>query len=94
MEAGLKSDWLEMGKITDEALKKMRSRIGMKLRPSIIFNNEGTRDAIWHFADGIGDNNPLWRDIEYAKKTRFGCLVAPHLGSPGAAWCACISFRE
>ena len=29
------------------------------------------------FADGIGDPNPLWRNDEYAKKTRFGSIIAP-----------------
>jgi acyl dehydratase len=33
--------------------------------------------AILKFADGIGDPNPLWRNEEYAKKTRFGSIVAP-----------------
>jgi acyl dehydratase len=29
------------------------------------------------FADAIGDPNPLWTDIEYAKKSKYGTLIAP-----------------
>jgi len=36
-----------------------------------------TVDAIQHFAWGIGDNNPLWCDLEYAQKSRWGNLIAP-----------------
>jgi acyl dehydratase len=41
------------------------------------FNTEVTRDAILHFVDGIGDLNRLYRDEEYAKNTKYKCLVAP-----------------
>lgn len=36
-----------------------------------------TRDAIRHFCNAIGDENPLWRDEEYAKNTRWGGIIAP-----------------
>jgi acyl dehydratase len=38
---------------------------------------ELTRDAIRHFAWGIGDDNPLWLDREYAAHSRWGSLIAP-----------------
>ncbi len=41
------------------------------------YNTEVTQDGIMHFVDGIGDLNPLYRDKEYAKKTKYGCLIAP-----------------
>ena len=41
------------------------------------FNTEVTRDGITHFIDGIGDLNPLYRNPEYGKKTKYKCLVAP-----------------
>lgn len=41
------------------------------------FNTQATRDAIRHFVDGIGDTNPLYRDRYYARKTKYGCLIAP-----------------
>ena len=41
------------------------------------FNREVTIDTIEHFVDGIGDLNPLYRDREYAKNTKYKCLTAP-----------------
>jgi hypothetical protein len=42
------------------------------------FNTQVTRDSIKHFVDGIGDINPLFRDRNYALKTKYKSLVAPH----------------
>ena len=42
-------------------------------------NEMATRDAIRHFANGIGDANPLWRNDEYAKNTRYGGIIGPPL---------------
>ena len=36
-----------------------------------------TRDAIRHFAWGIGDANPLWLDRAHARQSRHGSLLAP-----------------
>ena len=33
--------------------------------------HEATRDNIRHYAHGIGDDNPLWCDPDYAAKTRW-----------------------
>ena len=38
-----------------------------------------SEDAIWHFAQGVGDDNPLWWDPDYAGSTRWGRLMAPPL---------------
>ncbi|MCI0183096.1 MAG: MaoC family dehydratase N-terminal domain-containing protein [Acidibacillus sp.] len=35
------------------------------------------RGAVRKFADAIGDANPVYRDDEAAKKSRFGQLIAP-----------------
>jgi len=41
-------------------------------------NNElVTADLIRHYADAIGDKNPLWRNEVYAKRTRWGGIIAP-----------------
>lgn len=40
-------------------------------------NESATKDAIRHFANGIGDPNPLWHDTEYAMRTKFGGIIAP-----------------
>lgn len=67
---------LEEGKITEEALAAYKQRIGVSLR--IRQNNElACKENIRRFASGLGDVNPLWRDEEYAQKTRYGTIVAP-----------------
>jgi acyl dehydratase len=46
-------------------------------RPFIPFNEQATGDTIRHFVDGTGDFNPLYRDEDYAKKTKYGQVIAP-----------------
>ncbi|MBQ9030517.1 MAG: MaoC family dehydratase N-terminal domain-containing protein [Parasporobacterium sp.] len=36
-----------------------------------------TKDLIRHYADATGDTNPLWRDENYARTTRWGEIIAP-----------------
>jgi acyl dehydratase len=67
---------LPEGEITDESLKKVRDRIGKLLRVDP-YNTIATVDSIRHFADGVGDINPLWRDPEYAKENVYGKIIAP-----------------
>jgi acyl dehydratase len=77
-------------RITEDMIREMRSKKGLKLRTEDCTNNEeATRIAILKFADGIGDTNPLWRKIEYAKKTKYGSIIAP----PSFLW-ACISHVQ
>jgi hypothetical protein len=69
---------MQEGEFTPELIKEMKSKHGLKLNvKNHLFNEEATRGAIRRFADGVGDPNPLWRDEDYAKKTRYGCLIAP-----------------
>jgi len=66
------------GLITDEALEELKKRIDVERTSSEPAHfTIANRDAIRHFAWGIGDDNPLWLDEEYAKGTRHGGLVAP-----------------
>ncbi|MFC1885559.1 MaoC family dehydratase N-terminal domain-containing protein [Thermodesulfobacteriota bacterium] len=65
------------GKITEEGLAKLRSLIGVKLRISQQFNGLASMEAIRNFCNGMGDINPLYRDRDYAAKTRYGRLTAP-----------------
>ena len=66
------------GKITKEMEDRRNSRSHIPFFPrSVYFNTQATRDSIRHFVDGIGDTNPLFRDVEYAKKTKYGSIVAP-----------------
>ena len=64
-------------KITDEALDALRRRLNARIENTLEpWCHEATRDAIRHYAHGIGDDNPLWCDPEYAANTRWGGIVA------------------
>jgi acyl dehydratase len=64
-------------KITEEGLDDLRKRLGVKIENTVEpWNYEATRDAIRHYAHGIGDDNPLWNDPAYAEKTKYGTIVA------------------
>src|SRR6516225_2987730 len=64
-------------KITEEGLDALRQRIGVKIgQTAEPWCHEATRDNIRHYAHGIGDDNPLWCVPEYAKKTKFGDVIA------------------
>lgn len=38
---------------------------------------EANLDNIRRFGDGVGDYNPLWRDEDYARESRYGMITAP-----------------
>jgi acyl dehydratase len=63
--------------ITQADIEEARALIGTELRVPEPFNTEATADAIRHYAYGIGDDNPLWCDPEYAARSRYGGIVAP-----------------
>ena len=68
----------EEGLITEDGLKELREMKGTKLRIGMMQNNELIcEETLRKFVRGLGDINPLWQDREYAKKTRYGTLVAP-----------------
>jgi acyl dehydratase len=46
--------------ITDETLRDLRTRIGQPVRRPEPYIEVATRDAIRHWAHGIGDRNPYW----------------------------------
>jgi acyl dehydratase len=54
-----------------EELKKF---IGQTVDSSIF---EIEKEPIRRFADAIGDLNPLYWDEDYAKKSRYGAIIAP-----------------
>lgn len=86
---------LAQAKFTDEMLANMRAMIGTELRTDSCVNNEyATRLAILRFTEGIGDDNPLWVDPQYAANTAhrgpiappsfiFACLASVQFGWPG-----------
>ena len=65
-------------KITEPGLDALRKRVGVKIENTLEpWCHEATRDNIRHYAHGIGDDNPLWCDPDYAAGTRFGTILAP-----------------
>jgi acyl dehydratase len=65
-------------RITDEMVERLRQRVGRRSRPHHnLWNTQATKDAIKHFAWGIGDDNPLWVDEAYAARTIHGGIIAP-----------------
>ena len=78
-------------KLVDEWLAEQNSHIGEITIPKVgscppdlnvgihaSLNNEYvTTDLIRHYAEAIGDRNPLWRYEEYAKGTIWGGIIAP-----------------
>ena len=68
----------QYGVLTDEGVARLRKRVGIQVRrPTPPHNYEVTWDGTRHFANGYGDNNPLWCDPEYGKSTRWGGLIGP-----------------
>ena len=67
----------EAGRITEQGIDDLRERIGRPIPRSQPHIEVATKDAIRHFAHGIGDSNPLWTDEDYACGTRHNGLLAP-----------------
>lgn len=80
MTAGLDIDEAsqQFPRITEPGLEALRALIGVRITDTVEpWCYEVTRDNIRHYAHGIGDDNPLWCDPQYAAATRYGRLVAP-----------------
>jgi acyl dehydratase len=58
----------------DEALAAGRPYIG-QLGKAVTMTVEASQIRL--FADAIGDPDPLYRDQEYARRTRWGGIIAP-----------------
>jgi hypothetical protein len=63
------------GKINEESMAAARALIGSKLRPEQ-YLRDASLDSITIFSNGIGDLNPLFRDPEYGRWTRYGGIIA------------------
>jgi acyl dehydratase len=76
----------EYGKITDEAVARLRARLG-KVEPiKYPYLRYVNQDSITHVARAIGDANPLFTDPDYARQSSFGKLVAPPAILYALAW--------
>lgn len=69
------NEWL-YGKITDEALNILRSRIGTRSAMSAP-SDPYTATSIIRFIASVGDDNPLYWDRAYAAGTRWKDVIAP-----------------
>lgn len=64
--------------IDPDDLAALRSRIGQRVRVSSEpYLTEATYDAARHWADALGDRNPLWRDRDYARAWGHPDTLAP-----------------
>ena len=67
----------QFAQITERGLDLLRERIGTRIENSLEpWCHEATRDNIRHYAHGIGDDNPLWCDPDYAANTKYGGIIA------------------
>ena len=64
------------GLITDEAVAAARAMIGLHLRPEGPYLQDATADTLRNWCNGIGDLNPLYRDVGYGAATRYGSISA------------------
>lgn len=74
--------WRELDEIVTERNKEIgKSRTLVTGEPPWDFdrktNELASEDLIRHFADAIGDLNPLWRNETYARKTVHSGIIAP-----------------
>lgn len=70
-------DQVMFPKITEKGLEDLSKRIGVEVGATAEpWCYEATRDNIRHYAHGIGDDNPLWCDPDYAAQTRHEGIIA------------------
>lgn len=80
-------------RVDDAMIERERARVGTVLRRPRPFIELTSRDAIRHWAEGIGDRNPLWLDDDYAGSTRWGDLLAPPTIAMALTSCVASGFR-
>jgi acyl dehydratase len=70
------SDLLIRAEMPEDALERAQALVGMPIRVEL-WNHEATLDTIRHYAWGIGDDNPLYSDPDYAANSRWKTIIAP-----------------
>ena len=68
-------EWM-YGKITDEAIKVLRSRLGTP-GPMGPESEPYNQWSVLRYLASVGDDNPLYWDEEYAAGTRWAGVIAP-----------------
>lgn len=74
------------GKITDAAVAAARDMIGLQLRPEGPYLQDATTDTLRNWCNGIGDLNPLYRELEYGRNSRYGNQVAHPMFPMAFGW--------
>ncbi|MBM3671358.1 MAG: acyl dehydratase [Actinobacteria bacterium] len=66
--------------LDDATIEQVRARIGIPVRYSPRSHNEvSSEDSFRHFALGYGDDNPLYTEPEYARRSSFRSSFGPPL---------------
>ncbi|MBI4299839.1 MAG: MaoC family dehydratase N-terminal domain-containing protein [Chloroflexi bacterium] len=72
---------IEYGKITEAAVNALKARIGVERSSNLldweIEDRKFTATRARRFAMSAGDYNPLYLDMEYARKSPYGTIVVP-----------------
>jgi acyl dehydratase len=76
----------EYGKISEDAVARLRNRLGKVVPIQHPYLRHVNQDSITHVARAIGDMNPLYVDPEYAEQTTYGAQVAPPAILYACAW--------
>ncbi len=64
--------------LTGKSLEEAKKMLGKEFRIEQ-WNEEASKDVIRHYGWGVGDDNPLYCNEEYTKKTKYGRIIAPPL---------------
>ena len=67
----------QWGKLTGNLINSEEQRAMAPITTNNNLNRTVSADQIRIFLDGEGDLNPLYRNPEYAQKTKYKCLIAP-----------------
>jgi acyl dehydratase len=74
------------GRITDKAIEDARKMIGLHLRPEGPYLQDATPDTLRNWCNGIGDLNPLYRDVGYGHATRYGTMLGHPMFPMAYGW--------
>src|SRR3546814_14922004 len=70
--------------ITNGDIERQRALLGFdQAARTREYIQTATEDNIRNFAHGMGDDKPLYTDPHYAKKTRWGSVIAPGMMAGG-----------
>ena len=67
----------EWGKLVGNIITSEEQRAKAPITTNNYLTRTASADLIRIFVDGEGDLNPLYRDPEYAKNTKYKCIIGP-----------------